>query len=441
MANVVTLEKPINDVSEDDVRAFSKTRNEPEWVLRLRLKALKYLKRGRSSPYIDPLMADVTFKMIIDSYEKPTLDSDEALKIAKSLGIPEEEIKLIASGFSVNVDNRLIKYYLDYLKAKGVIIAPMEKAIKKYGIIRNYLFKVMNLNANRRTAYHALLWSGGVFIYVPPNTKIAQPLYGLFLIGKEGLSQTEHTLIIVDENSSIYWIEGCTTPLPLTYAVHLGGLEALVKRSAELRVVSINNWLGDVHHRPVKKVKVYDEGFAELTSIAFRSKTSYTTPTIELEGNGAKGVIQSIGVYRDRQKVLTAPLIKLIGSETSGQILNRTVVMDEAFEIFKGTLRSEQSSRNSFGHMSCNTLVLSEKAISKAIPSLDVRSRFSELSHEASIGRVSYEKLYYLSLLGLSEEESTQLIVNGFLNPIVSKLPYDLQVEVKKIISLALKAH
>ncbi len=146
-------------------------------------------------------------------------------------------------------------------------------------------------------------------------------------------------------------------------------------------------------------------------------------------------------MYRDRQKVLTAPLIKLIGSETSGQILNRTVVMDEAFEIFKGTLRSEQSSRNSFGHMSCNTLVLSEKAISKAIPSLDVRSRFSELSHEASIGRVSYEKLYYLSLLGLSEEESTQLIVNGFLNPIISKLPYDLQVEVKKIISLALKAH
>jgi len=435
------LSKPINEVSNNDVEFFSKLRGEPEWVLRLRLKALEYLRNSKPDPLIDPLMTNVVFKTIIDAYERPTLEYEEALRLARQLGIPEDEIKLMASGFSVNVDNKVLKAYLNYLKAKGVIIESMDSAIKRYAITKEYAFKALTPTLNRRVAYHVLLWSGGAFIYVPPKVKLPQPLYGLFIIGKEGLGQTEHTLIIVDEHSQVEWIEGCTAPLLLSYAVHLGGLEGFVRRGAHLRVISINNWLGEVHHRPVKKVVVEEEGYAELTSIAFLSKTSYTSPTIDLIGRNSKATIQNIGLYRKSMKVASKPTLNLIAPNTSGQILNRTVVMDRAKEVFMGYLKSWRGARNSSGFMSCNTLVIGDRAVSKAIPSLDVREKESELSHEASIGRVDYNKLYYLSLLGFNEEEATWIIVNGFLDPVIRKLPYDLQVEVKKVIALALKGH
>ena len=436
------LEKPVTEISESDVVEFSRRRGEPEWVLRIRLRALRYLKETPPDPMVDGFMERVVFSRILEGYEDPLLDPEEAVKAARQLGVPEEEIEVIASGFALDVDNRVVRAINRYLQSRGVILEPMEEAVRRHeDLVKRYAFKGLEPTLNRRTAYHALLWSGGPFIYVPRGVRIPQPLLGLFVIGREGLGQTEHTLIVVEEGGYLEWVEGCSVPLPVKYSVHLGGLEAFVGPRASLRVVSINNWLGDVVHMPVKRVRVSEAGRAEMTSISFRSTVTLTSPRLELEGRGSTGVIQNIGLYGESQRVYGSPLLVMHKPSTSGQILNRTVVKDEAYEEFRGTLKALRGAKGASGFMSCNTLIIGEKARSVTVPALDSEEKDVDLAHEASVGRVSAEKLYYMALMGFDEEEATWLIVNGFFDPVVSKLPYDVQVEVRRIIELALTAH
>jgi len=435
-------DKPLTELSRDDIVEFSRRRKEPEWVLRRRLEAFEYLRSTPPDPKIDPLIEKVTYKVFIESLENPVLPTEEAIKAAERLGVKPEELEVLASGFSIDVDNVVVKAVLKYLEKKGVIFTSMDEAVKRYSVVKEYAFRGLHPQLNRKTAYHVMLWAGGPFIYVPKGVKIPQPLQGVFIIGREGLGQTEHTLIVLEEGAELHWIEGCTTPIALRYAVHLGGLEAFVKNNAKLYVASINNWLGEVHHMPVKRVIVEgDNAYAELTAIAFYSTTSSTAPRIDLRGRKSRGVIQNIALYRDKQRIYSAPLIRYEAPETSAQILNRTVVKDEAVEEFHGMLYAARGAKGATGFMSCNTLVIGDKAKSITVPAIGTEEKDAELSHEASVGRISYEKLYYLALMGFDEDEATWLIVNGFFEPVINKLPMDVQIEVRKILELALLGH
>ncbi len=435
-------DKPLTELSRDDIIEFSRRRKEPEWVLRRRLEAFEYLRSTPPDPKVDPLIEKVTYKVFIESLENPVLPTEEAIKAAERLGVKPEELEVLASGFSIDVDNVVVKAVLKYLEKKGVIFTSMDEAVKRYPVVKEYAFRGLHPQLNRKTAYHVMLWAGGPFIYVPKGVKIPQPLQGVFIIGREGLGQTEHTLIVLEEGAELHWIEGCTTPIALRYAVHLGGLEAFVKNNAKLYVASINNWLGEVHHMPVKRVIVEgDNAYAELTAIAFYSTTSNTAPRIDLRGRKSRGVIQNIALYRDKQRIYSAPLIRYEAPQTSAQILNRTVVRDEAVEEFHGMLYAARGAKGATGFMSCNTLVIGDKAKSITVPAIGTEEKDAELSHEASVGRISYEKLYYLALMGFDEDEATWLIVNGFFEPVINKLPIDVQIEVKKILELALLGH
>jgi Fe-S cluster assembly protein SufB len=440
--DAVLTDKPLTELSRDDIIEFSKKREEPEWVLRRRLEAYEYLRSTPPDPRIDPLMERVTYKTFIESLENPVLPTEEAIRAAERLGVKPEELEVLASGFSIDVDNRLVKAVLKFFEKKGVIFTSMDEAVKKYPVVKDYAFRALHPRLNRKTAYHVMLWAGGPFIYVPAGVRIPQPLQGVFIIGREGLGQTEHTLIVLEEGAELHWIEGCTTPIALRYAVHLGGLEAFVKDNARLYVASINNWLGEVHHMPVKRAIVEGKNaYAELTSIAFYSTTSNTSPRVDVEGENSKAVIQNIALYRDKQKIYSAPLIRLNAPKTSAQILNRTVVRDEAQEEFRGEIYAARGAKDATGFMSCNTLIIGERAKSITVPAIGSEEKDAELSHEASVGRISYEKLYYMALMGFSEEEATWLIVNGFFEPVINKLPIDVQIEVKKILELALLGH
>ncbi len=435
-------DKPLTELSRDDIVWFSRRRGEPEWVLRRRLEAYEYLRSTPPDPMVDPYLEKVTYKLFLESLENPVLPAREALEAAKRLGVRPEELEIIYSGFSLDVDNVVVKTALRYLQSRGVVFTSMDEAVKRYPVVKEYAFRGLEPTLNRKTAYHVMLWAGGPFIYVPRGARIPQPLQGVFIIGREGLGQTEHTLIVLEEDAELNWIEGCTTPLALRYAVHLGGLEAFVKRNARLHVASINNWLGEVHHMPVKRVIVEGEGgYAELTAIAFYSTTSNTAPRIDLRGRGSRGVVQNIALYRDKQRVYSAPLVRYEAPKTSAQILNRTVVTDEAQEEFRGMLYAARGAKGATGFMSCNTLLLSDRAVSITVPAVATEEKDAELSHEASVGRISYEKLYYMALMGFDEEEATWMIVNGFFAPVLGKLPLDVQIEVRKILELALLGH
>jgi len=436
------MDKPLTELSRDDIVEFSRRRGEPEWVLRRRLEAWEYLRSTPPDPRVDPFLEKVTYRVFIESLENPVLPTEEAIRAAERLGVKPEELEIMYSGFSIDVDNVVVKATLRYLESRGVVFTSMDEAVKKYPAVKEYAFRGLEPRLNRKTAYHVMLWAGGPFIYVPRGVRLPQPLQGVFIIGKEGLGQTEHTLIVLEEGAELNWIEGCTTPIALRYAVHLGGLEAIVKDRARLQVASINNWLGEVHHMPVKRVLVEGrDAYAELTSIAFYSTTSNTSPRIDLRGERSRGVVQSIGLFQDRQSIYSAPLVRYEAPATSAQILNRTVVKDEAREEFRGMLYAKRGAKGATGFMSCNTLIISDRASSITVPAVASEEKDAELAHEASVGRISYDKLYYMALMGFDEEEATWMIVNGFFAPVVSRLPVDVQVEVRKILELALLGH
>ncbi|ABM80867.1 putative ABC transporter [Hyperthermus butylicus DSM 5456] len=436
------MDKPLAELSREDIIEFSRKRGEPEWVLRLRLKAYEYIRSTSYDPSIDPYMEKVTYRQFLEGLEKPLIVDEQLAKAARRLGIRPDELEIIYSGFSVNIDNVVIKTVLKMLEKRGVILTSMDEAVKRYPVVKDYAFRGLHPTLSKKVAYHVMLWAGGIFVYVPEGVRLPQPIQGLFIIGKEGLSQTEHTLIVLEEGAELHWIEGCTAPLRLSYGVHLGGLEAFVKDRARLFVVSINNWPGDVHHTPAKRVIVEGyKAYAELTSVSLAAKTVNVAPRIDLRGQDSTAVIQNIGLYRGNQVVRSSPLIVYEAPGTRGQLLNRTVVKDSADEEFRGRLEVRRGAKGATGFMSCNTLIIGDKARSAAIPAIASEERDSELSHEASVGRISYEKLYYLQLMGFDEEEATWLIVSGFFDPVIKKLPFDIQIEVRKILELAVKGH
>ncbi len=439
---VSSLDKPLTELTREDIVEFSRKRGEPEWVLRVRLRAYEYIRSTGYDPTIDPYMEKITYRLFLEGLEKPLVRDDALVEAAKRLGVRPDELEVIYSGFSINYDNVVVKTVLKYLEKKGVVLASMDEAVKRYPLVKEYAFRGLEPTLSKKVAYHVMLWAGGVFVYVPEGVKIPQPLHGLFIIGREGLSQTEHTLLVLERGAQLTWLEGCTAPLRLRYGVHLGGLEAFVADNARLQVISMNNWPGDIYHNPAKRVIVSGRNaYAELTSISLAARRVNTSPRIDVRGENSVGVIQNIGLYQEDQVVSNAPQVVLEAPDTRAQILNRTVVKDSAYEEFRGTIRARRGAKRATGFMSCNTIILGEKARSIAVPAIDSEELDSELAHEASVGRISYDKLYYLQLMGFDEEEATWMIVSGFFDPVVRKLPFDIQIEVRKILELALKGH
>jgi Fe-S cluster assembly protein SufB len=439
---VSSLDKPLTELSREDIVEFSRKRGEPEWVLRVRLKAYEYIRSTSYDPSIDPYMEKITYRMFLEGLEKPVVSDETLAEAARKLGIRPDELEIIYSGFSINYDNVVVKTVMRFLEKRGVILASMDDAVKRYPIVKEYAFRGLEPTLSKKVAYHVMLWAGGVCVYVPEGARIPQPLHGLFIIGREGLSQTEHTLLVVERGAQLTWLEGCTAPIKLSYGVHLGGLEAFVADNARLQVVSVNNWPGDIYHNPAKRVIVSgSNAYAELTSVSLAAKKVNTAPRIDVRGANSTAVIQNIGLYQEDQHATNSPEIVLEAPDTRAQILNRTVVKDSAYEEFRGTIRARRGAKRATGFMSCNTIILGEKARSIAVPAIDSEELDSELSHEASVGRISYDKLYYLQLMGFDEEEATWMIVNGFFDPVVKKLPFDIQIEVRKILELALKGH
>ncbi len=431
----------LKDLKESDIVEFSRLRKEPKWVLERRLNAYRYLKSTRPDPQIDPFLERLAYRTIIEGYLAPVIDFNDAVKYAEKIGMPKEELEMLASGLSVTSDNRLLKAYLKFMESKGIKFSSMDEAVKKYDIIKDYMFKLVTPVQNRKFAYHVMLWSGGPFLYMPKGVRLPQPIYSIFTLGLEGLSQTEHTLIIADERSLVNWIEGCVTPFKMNYGVHLGALEGFALKKSSLRIVSISNWYGNVHHLPIKRLMAFERATAELSTVGFWAKSIRIAPQIDVVGRFGKGVMQNIGFYTKDQRVHASPKVKLIAEDSKAMVLNRTVVMDEATEEFRGLIDAKKGARNASGFMSCNTLILGDRARSITVPGLHSEEKEVDLSHEASVGRVDYEKLFYLELAGFTEEEATWMLVSGFFEPVLSKLPGALKEEVRSIVSLALKAH
>ncbi len=430
------------EISIMDIKELSKQKKEPNWMFRLRQKAFEIIKEKKyEAPWdewIDVNQLALEGKKIgavNDLEEVP----EEVQTLLDKLGIPEVE-RPILTGLSVNVDNEFIyKMVKTDLEKRGVTLLSMEEAVSKFDWLKDYFAQLVRPEMSAAAAYHTAFWSGGLFIHVPENVKINYPIQAYFLIISEGLSQTEHTLLIVEKNAYLNYIEGCAAPVLAKYSVHLGVLEAFVKEGANLIVKSLENWIGNVHHRPMKGVLVEKGGSVDMSSITLGGKTAIMKPRVYLKGENAKGVLRSIGLINKDRYVKSGGLIVNEAPETSAELLNRSVVMDEGRETYEGTIHVKKTAVKSKGHMECNTILIGDKAFSEAIPILRTEIDDVELSHEATLGKVGEDQLVYLESMGFDEEQAYSLIVNGFFNPVIKDLPMDYVIEIKKIVELAMQ--
>jgi len=424
---------------------ISKKLKEPEWALRLRLKAAEAYDRAPTSPWM-PEDFDVeafAAKAAEEEYVKPGEgEIPEWYKtILERIGVPDIEQSMLA-GVTVTVNENVVyEAQKRDLMRRGVILKSMDEAVKEHEeLVKERLHRAQRPEEHKFAALHAALRRGGTFMYVPPNVRVPFPVQAFFVITEEQLAQTEHTMIIVEEGSYVHFIEGCIVPIPAPYSVHLGGSEFFVEGKARLRVSSLQDWIGDVIHVPVKGAIVKEGGKFEELGVTFGGTRIGMRPTIRLMGEGAKLSFNSVALLKGQMKSWSGSKVIMEAPKTSATVVNRSVMLEKSFEEFLGEIVVERGAKSVKGYQSCNTLLLSDEATNVTIPKLVSKVSDAELAHEGTVGKLGEEQLFYLRSMGFTEHEAVQMLALGFIDPLIQDLPSDYVRAIREIVRMTLNA-
>ncbi|AEH24875.1 SUF-like minimal system protein SmsB [Pyrococcus yayanosii] len=434
--------KDVRSVIEDQIEELARRNKEPEWMTRIRYKGLEAFEKA---PLNDPVIDE---EQLLQFIAKPEVEGlpehieslddlpPEMRALLDRLGISEVEQKYIA-GLAVQTDTGVIynQFIREWAK-RGLIVLPMEEALKKYPeVIKEHFLRLFNAGESKLTAYHTAVWNGGIFLYVKEGLKVPFPLHLFFLIQESSLAQAPHIIIIAGPNSQVHLIEGCTAPILVRHSLHLDMTEAYLHKGAKVQLTVLQNWPEYVHTRPMTRAMVGEEARFINTTVSLGSgKSNVANPKYWVAENGYVELNGIILGQKDWYVDLGGEM-SLKGRGARGINASKAVIMDESKVITRGKIVAE--ARGTKGHISCDALLMSDKAVMETYPGLVSRVDDAELSHEAAIGRIREEELFYLMSRGLSEEKATQLIVKGFLEPMLKDIPVEFLVEIRKIIELA----
>jgi len=437
--NTISTESPRDSITRQ-IEKISAEKDEPDWVTDLRYQGLKEFK---SAPGSDPIISD-PLEFLSDQAETPA-DGIESLEdlpektrnLLDELGINEMEQRAIA-GLTIQDGTGMIdSSFREKWEKKGVVMAPMNEALKRYPQARERFMKLYDPGASKLAAYHTAVWNGGVFLWVKEGVKEEIPLHLFFLIQEEALAQAPHIVILAEPDSQIKLIEGCTSPILSKHSLHLDMTEAYISEGAKVDLTVLQNWPEYVHTRPTQRVKVAKDAQFSITSVGLGpGKSNITDPQYWVE-EGGRVDVESIILAKEDSHVDLGGTIHLEGPGSTGINDSRAVIMDDSEVITRGKIKAKGSRTK--GHISCDALVLDDGASMETYPGLSSRVEDAELSHEASIGEIKKEELFYLMSRGLTEEEATQLIVQGFVEPAIEDLPEEYLSEIRKILDLAVK--
>ena len=437
------MEKGIN---EEIVKEISKQKNEPEWMLEIRLKALETYKKLQL-PTWGPDLSELNMQEIA-TYVKPKskLNSswDEVPEDIKNtfdqLGIPEAEKKSLA-GIGAQYDSEVVYHSIkEELIKQGVIYTDMETAVREYPeIVKEHFMKCVPINDHKFVALHAAVWSGGSFVYVPENVKLDIPLQSYFRLNSPESGQFEHTLIIVEKGAKLHFIEGCSAPKYNKVNLHAGCVELYVKDDAYLRYSTIENWSKNMMNLNTKKALVGKNAQVDWVTGSFGSKVSMLYPMSILNGEGAKTEYTGITFAGGGQNLDTGFKVKKKKKNTSSVINSKSISKDGGACTYRSLVRINPQAQNSKCSVSCESLMLDDISRSDTIPVNDIRTDEVEFSHEAKIGKISDKEIFYLMTRGLSEEDAKAMIVRGFASPISKELPVEYAVEMNNLINLELE--
>ncbi len=357
------------------------------------------------------------------------------------LGIPEAEQKKNLSGVGAQYDSEVVYHNIQKeLSEQGVIYTDFETAVKEYeDIVRDYFMTCIPNTDHKYAALHGAVWSGGSFVYVPKGVKVTVPLQSYFRLNAPGAGQFEHTLIIVEEGAYCHFIEGCSAPRYNVVNIHAGSVELFIKKNATLRYSTIENWSRNMYNLNTKRAIVEEGGAIEWVSGSFGSKVSMLYPMSILIGEGARSEFTGITFAGKDQYLDTGTKVIHAAPNTSSMVNSKSISKDGGVAIYRGLVKVYPNATGSKSSVSCESLMLDSKSRSDTIPVVDIGTDDVDLGHEAKIGRIDDEVVFYLMSRGISEQEAKSMIVQGFANPIAKELPLEYAVEMNQLINLELE--
>ena len=431
----------IKGIDKEKVELISNIKKEDSWVKKFRLDSYeKFEKLGM--PEFGPEI-DLDFSSII--YYKAN-EQDEAIKsdwnnVLKpvvdeldSLGVLESEKHL--GGMGVQYESEVIYHsMLEELEKKKVIFTSIEMAMKKYPeLVEKYFGKIVNAGENKFAALNGAVFSGGSFIYVPKNTKLDRPLQSYFRINSKNMGQFERTLIIVDDNSDLHYIEGCTAPTYSESSLHAAVVEIYVGKNSKCRYSTIQNWAPNVYNLVTKRALVDENGTMEWIDGNIGSKVTMKYPCCVLKGDNSNGTCITISVASKGQEQDSGARMIHLGKNTKSNIISKSIARNGGTATYRGKVLINSSASNSIGNVKCDTLILDDISKSDTIPVNSCFNLSSSIEHEATVSKISDDNLFYMMSKGISEERAMELIVLGFLEKFREELPMEYAVELNQLI-------
>ena len=429
-------------LTENVVREISKMKNEPEWMLEERLKALEIFY-SKPMPQWGGDLSELDFDEII-YYVKPsekqgrTWDEvpEEIKQTFDKLGIPEAEQKYLA-GVSAQYESEVVYQSLEKdLEKLGIIFKDTDSALQEHEeMFKEYFGKVIPASDNKFAALNTAVWSGGSFIYVPKGVEATAPLQAYFRINSENMGQFERTLIIVDEGASVHYVEGCTAPVFTTNSLHSAVVEIFVKKDAYCRYTTIQNWANNVYNLVTKRATCAENATMEWIDGNMGSKLTMKYPAVLLRGEGSRGMTVSIALAGKGQLQHAGAKMHHLAPNTSSSIVSKSISKHGGKVSYLGLVHFGRKAEGAKANIECDTLILDNESTSDTIPYNEIYNDNISLEHEAKVSKVSEEQLFYLMSRGIGEQEATDMIVMGFIEPFTRELPMEYAVEMNRLIS------
>jgi Fe-S cluster assembly protein SufB len=434
-------------LSEDVVRDISARKDEPEWMLERRLKALKLFDK-KPLPTWGPDLSGIAFddiKYFVRSTEQQATSWEELPEDIREtydrLGIPEAEKQRLVAGVAAQYESEVVYHQIrEDLEAQGVIFVDTDTGLREYPeLFEQYFGSVIPPGDNKFASLNTAVWSGGSFVYVPPGVHVEIPLQAYFRINTENMGQFERTLIIADEGSYVHYVEGCTAPIYQSDSLHSAVVEIIVKKNARVRYTTIQNWSNNVYNLVTKRATAAEGATMEWVDGNIGSKVTMKYPAIYLLGEHARGETLSIAFAGEGQHQDAGCKMVHAAPHTSSSIVSKSVARGGGRTSYRGLVQVLEGASHSASNVLCDALLVDQISRSDTYPYVDVREDDVSMGHEATVSRVSEDQLFYLMSRGMTETEAMAMIVRGFVEPIARELPMEYALELNRLIELQME--
>ncbi|MFZ0323089.1 MAG: Fe-S cluster assembly protein SufB [Actinomycetes bacterium] len=434
-------------LNEAVVRDISSKKSEPQWMLDMRLKSLRLFDK-KPMPSWGADLSGIhfdTIKYFVRSTEKQAESWEDLPEDIKNtydrLGIPEAEKQRLVAGVAAQYESEVVYHKIrEDLEEQGVIFVDTDTGLREYeDIFKEYFGSVIPPGDNKFAALNTSVWSGGSFIYVPPNVNVEIPLQAYFRINTENMGQFERTLIIVDENSYVHYVEGCTAPIYSSDSLHSAVVEIIVKKNARCRYTTIQNWSNNVYNLVTKRAVAHEGATMEWIDGNIGSKVTMKYPAVWLVGEGAKGETLSVAFAGEGQHQDAGSKMVHAAPNTSSTIISKSVARGGGRTSYRGLVQVQEGCHGARSTVKCDALLVDDISRSDTYPYNDIREDDVSMGHEATVTKLSQDQLFYLMSRGMSEDEAMAMIVRGFVEPIARELPMEYALELNRLIELQME--